>query len=83
MLELDDLDFGGGGGEDGLDPELSFFGSMFFGGEYFAEYIFGVMNFLIFFCFFGLSGFAGADEDGRGVLHKGSLVCKHFYNLLL
>ena len=65
LLKLDDLYFGGGCGEDGLDPELSIFGSMLFGRKYFAEDIFGVMNFLIFFCFFGLSGFAGAHKDGR------------------
>ena len=65
LLKLNDLYFGGRCGKDGLNPKLSVFGSMLFGRKYFSQYIFGVMNFLIFFCFFSLSSFACAYKHGR------------------
>ena len=62
-MKLYDFDFGGGSGEDGLYPELSAVGAVFFGGEYLSEDIFGVVQFLIFFVFVIGVVFGGPAEQ--------------------
>lgn len=70
FVELYDFYFGGGGGEYGLYPELSVIGAVFFGGEYLAEYVFGVVLFVFFLGFGVVGGFGGAaHEDGGGVFY--------------
>jgi hypothetical protein len=78
ILKLYNFYFGGGGGEDGLYPELLVVGAVFLGGEYFSEYIFCVVIILIFFISaVGVAAVAGADQNWGGVLDQRTLFSYH------
>ena len=78
LMQLNDLYFGGRGGEDSLDPELSIISPMFFGREYLSKDILGVVQLLIFLGFFVLVVFAGsAKEYGGGIFYQWVLLCLH------
>jgi hypothetical protein len=57
LMQLDDFDLGGGGGEDGLNPELSVVRPVFLGGEDLSEDVFGVVLFVFFLGLGVLGGF--------------------------
>lgn len=70
LVELHNFDFGGGGGEDGLHPELSVVGAVLFGRQDLSEDVLGVVLFVLLLGLGVRGGFGrAADQNWCGVLY--------------
>ena len=82
-MQLNDLDFGGWGGEHSLHPQLPIIRAQFLGREDLPEDVLGVMLLVFFFGLGGVGGLGGAAHQNRSaVFYEGCLFAQHrpFYN---
>jgi hypothetical protein len=78
LVQLDDFYFGGGCGEDSLNPKLPIVSAMLLRGEYLSQNILSVMQFFVLFGLLVLTAFGSTQKDGGRIFYEGGLLSQHY-----